>query len=306
MEKIRLAACEQSFPCWGRLAMQLAHDAGFEGIQITDGGGYLQPHPGNKGFVEYERFGLDLRRKDSFPLTDPYVQDYYQQAAAESGVELMGIYLYLMEHQGFMKFADRTPQGEQCRETISAAIRSAAAMKIPCVTVPAKGLFGIAQHTYAFEKLRYAARLGEEYGVKILTAMDMPFAWQQAVLEHLEGRVGVSFSTLDPLLYDLGDGTNMMQTFGKGRLHTLRVKDAAADAEGFLTKETERSALLGEGQGRVAECLDTAQQLGYKGWVVSETPYDSPLIRCDGEDFALAAEKDVVFLKKCLHKTEVL
>ena len=54
--------------------MKMAREAGFDGIQITDGGGYLQPHPLNPGFVEYERFGLDLRRKDSFPLTDRTVQ----------------------------------------------------------------------------------------------------------------------------------------------------------------------------------------------------------------------------------------
>ena len=78
---------------------------------ITDGGGYLQPHPLNPGFVEYERFGLDLRRKDSFPLTDRTVQTYYLEAAEACQIQLTGIYLYLLGHQGFIKFADRTPQG---------------------------------------------------------------------------------------------------------------------------------------------------------------------------------------------------
>ena len=67
---MRFGTMEQSFPVWGRFAVEMAGEAGFQGIQITDGGGYLQPHPLNNGFVEYERFGLDLRRKDSFPLTD--------------------------------------------------------------------------------------------------------------------------------------------------------------------------------------------------------------------------------------------
>ena len=70
MEMFRFGTCEFCFPIWGRFAMEAAHEAGFHGIQITDGGGYLQPHPLNNGFVEYERFGLDLRRKDSYPLLD--------------------------------------------------------------------------------------------------------------------------------------------------------------------------------------------------------------------------------------------
>ena len=49
MKAYRFGACEHTFPCWGALAVQMAHEAGFEGLQLADAGGYLQPHPGNSG-----------------------------------------------------------------------------------------------------------------------------------------------------------------------------------------------------------------------------------------------------------------
>ena len=47
MAAYRFGTCEYCFPVWGSFALEMAHLAGFQGIQITDGGGYLQPHPKN-------------------------------------------------------------------------------------------------------------------------------------------------------------------------------------------------------------------------------------------------------------------
>ena len=41
MGKIKFAASEYCFPIWGSLAMEMAKEAGFDGMEITDGGGYL-------------------------------------------------------------------------------------------------------------------------------------------------------------------------------------------------------------------------------------------------------------------------
>ena len=100
MGKIKFAASEYCFPIWGSLAMEMAKEAGFDGMEITDGGGYLQPHPLNNRYVEYERLGLDLRREDSFPMTDEYVQNDYMEAAAKCGIELIGLKLHLLETGG--------------------------------------------------------------------------------------------------------------------------------------------------------------------------------------------------------------
>lgn len=300
MGNYQFSASEYCFPIWGRLAMEMAKDAGFTGIQITDGGGYLQPHPKNNGFVEYERFGLDLRRKDSFPLTDKTVQDYYLECAEKTGIQLTGIYLYLLDHQGFIKFADRTPQGQQCRETIRSAVKAASEMRIPLVIIPANGMFGVGQHSYAFDKLRYAVEVGEEFGVRVAASMDTPLSRQLEILEKLDGKLKLNFNTIDPTFYATGDAPAMIRGLKPEQAACFRVRDMARTSEGYVVKEESRNTLLGQGDADFAACAAAIQDTGYTGWIVSETPYYSQDLARQGS-FTELAEQDLKTLEKAFN-----
>ena len=297
MSSYQFSASEYCFPIWGRLAMEMAKDAGFTGIQITDGGGYLQPHPKNNGFVEYERFGLDLRRKDSFPLTDPTVQKYYLETAEKTGIQLTGIYLYLLDHQGFIKFADRTPQGQQCRETIRNAVKAASEMGIPLVTIPANGMFGVGQHTYAFEKLRYAVEVGVEFGVQVAASMDTLLSRQLEILEKLDGKLKLNFNTIDPTFYATGDAPALIRSLKPEQAACFRVRDMAKTDEGFVVKEESRNTLLGQGDAGFAACAAAIRENGYTGWIVSETPYYSQDLAELGS-FSQLAKRDLETLEQ--------
>lgn len=296
MAHIQFGTCEFCFPCWGSAAIVMTRAAGFDGILITDGGGYLQPHPQNNGFVEYERFGLDLQRKDSFPLTDRRVQEDYLEAAETHQVRLQGIYLYLLNHQGFIKYADRTPQGRQCLETIRNAVIAASQMGIPSVTVPAAGMFGVGQHSYALDKLRYAADVGAEYGVQIFAALGTGKDYCEEVLDALKGRVLLDFDTLDPTLRGTGDAPAMIRALGRDHAGRFRVRDMTADGEGFLTQETGTPAPLGRGDGRFGPCAGAIRETGYTGWIFSQTPYYSAALY-DGDSYVTAARRDLETLK---------
>lgn len=304
MNRLKFATMESCFPVWGRFAVEMAGEAGFQGLQITDGGGYLQPHPLNNGFVEYERFGLDLRRKDSFPLLDRRVQEDYLEAAEASGIQLTGIFLHLLDHQGFMKFADRTPQGQQCLETIRNAVVAAAQMKIPQVSVPARGLFGAGQHAYALDKLRYAAKAGEEYGVRIAAAMDTGPERQLEVLERLDGKVTLDYGVLDPVLSACGGAVENLRALKKEHIAQIRLQDLRADSEGFLAKAAGCPALLGRGDGGLQDCAEAILETGFEGWILSETPYYSAALAEDGEDFLSLAKRDMGTLKRMFRQEE--
>ena len=123
MGNVKFGACEYNFPVWGSLALEMAHEAGFDGIEITDGGGYLQPHPMNKGlFVEYERLALNLVRLDGFPLTDRIIQEDYLEAQAKTGMWITGIYLYFLNSQGFVNCDNKTLQGQDALKTIKLSL----------------------------------------------------------------------------------------------------------------------------------------------------------------------------------------
>lgn len=298
MATIRFTTNEFCFPIWGSLAMEMAKEAGFEGIEITDGGGYLQPHPMNNGYVEYERFGLDLRRKDSFPLTDPYVQNAYLEAAAKVGIEITGIYLYLLDYQSFAKAEDGSPQADQCYETIEKAVISASQMGIPQVTVPLNGAFGIGQHTYAYRKLEFAVKKGEEYGVRILVNTDTPLSRQIEITDALSGKVKIDFRSVDPEWYGHGSAASFILGLGKERIGQVRMKDMKVDSEGFVTKATSKAALLGQGDTAFRACIAAIRDIGYEGWVLAETPYYRDGLNGGPMDYVEAAAEDIRTLQE--------
>lgn len=302
MGKIKFGACEYCFPIWGSLAMEMAKNAGFEGIEITDGGGYLQPHPLNNGYVEYERLGLDLRREDSFPFTDPYIQQDYREAADRWGIQIMGIKLHLLEHQGFIKAPKDTLAGKECLETIDKGIAAAKAMGIPTVTLSARGLFGTFQQEYAYEKIQYAARVGEESGIQILVATDLAAHKQIARIDGLGGSVKLDFHTIDPEICNIGNPEEMIREMGRDRIGQIRVKDLAADREGFLTKETSANTLLGQGDSLLSSCSEAIAEIGYQGWILSDTAYYSGHINPTGGDYEGLMARDVETLKQLFHQ----
>lgn len=297
MENLNFGTSEYCFPIWGSLAMELAKDAGFDGMEITDGGGYLQPHPQNNGYVEYERLGLDLRRDDSFPLTDKYVQNDYMEAAEKCGIQLIGLKLHLLENQGFIKAPKDTLAGKECLETIDKGIAAAKAMNIPVVTLSARGLFGVFQHEYAYEKLVYAAEAGVDNGIAVYVATDISADKQIASIDSLGRKLKLDFNTIDPELCNIGNPVEMIRKIGKDRVGQFRVKDLTADREGFLTKETAGNALLGEGDSKFRECAEAIKEIGFEGWVLSDTAYYSSDLNPARGDYEALLAKDVETLK---------
>ena len=293
---IRFGVCEFAFPCWGSVAIKMAHEAGFQGMQIADAGGYLQPHPENNGYVEYERYGLDLRRKDSFPLLFREVQEDYLSAAREYSLELTSIYLYTLEHQGFIKYSADTPQGTQCRESLLNGIRAAAQMKIPPVTVAAKGMFGTAQNDYALQSLRYAAQAAEEYGVQLAVLSDLAPENQRKLVDALGERVKLAFDAYAPLVYGTGDPVRQLKESGTQRIDHIRLRDSGPDREGFSSFDGAVS-LLGQGKAPFRETVQAIRDMDYTGWIISDTPYYHPDLRTAGESYASAAAKDVQTLR---------
>lgn len=299
MTKYKFGACEYNFPVWGALAMEMAHEAGYDGIEITDGGGYLQPHPMNKGiFVECERFTPGLIRLDGYPLTDKIIQDEYMNARAKTGIEITGIYLYFLNHQGFVSNDNETIQGKEALKTIKNAVIAASQMGIPLVTIPTKGMFGVAKNLYAFQKLEYAVKVAEEYGIKIANSFDTSIKRELEIMELLSGKLLADFNTADPLVFARENPVDMINELGGKRIAQIKIKDLKKDREGFITQETSEAVSIGSGDTEWKECLEAAEKLGFEGYIISDTPFNSNSLNVLGENYVSLAEKDLETLKK--------
>lgn len=117
MERFRFGACEWCFPCWGPLSLKMAHEACFSGMQLGDGGGSLH----------------------AYPLLDKSVQAAYLEAAERCSMTLQLIHLYTLGHQGYLRSAFDSREGEICRESIRSRVSATFLMEmatyIPAVSI---------------------------------------------------------------------------------------------------------------------------------------------------------------------------
>ena len=299
MSNYKFGACEWNYPMWGSLALEMAHDQGYDGIEITDGGGYLQPHPMNKGyFVEVERLKPNKMRLDAVPLLHPIIQEDYLDAQAKTGIKITGIYLYFLNDQGFVSADNDSLTGKDCLETIKNAVIAAHQMGIPQVSVPTKGMFGTAKLRNAYEKLKYAVEVGEEYGVKIINSFDTSLERELEVLDMLDGKLKVDLNTLDPEIYNREPVTEIIKAVGAQRIGQVKIKDLVPDREGFLTKATGGDCLIGQGGSAWKDAVGALKEVGYEGWVFTDSPFNSYYLNVNGETYDSLAKRDLETLKE--------
>ena len=71
----------------------------------------------------------------------------------------------------------------------------------------------------------------------------------------------------------------------------LHVKDGNAKPDPAGSKA------LGEGNTDFFKQMELLKNLGYEGWIISETFYERPRFNADGEDYVSSARKDVEKLR---------
>ncbi len=116
-------------------------------------------------------------------------------------------------------------------------------------------------------------------------------------LDKFDGKLKLCFDTHNPVMYGTGYPPDMIRALGKERINHFHMKESRADAEGFITKETAPIVLLGEGTTYFEESVQAIKDIGYEGWIISETFYERPDFNKDGEDYVSSARKDVEKLK---------
>lgn len=274
MARFKFAACEWSFPCWGALAVKMAHEAGFEGLQLGDAGGSMH----------------------AYPLRDKWVQQYYLEAGERYHIAFPQIHLYTLGHQCYYRSRLDSLEGQICLESIKNAVIAASEMGVPSVIIDGMRMNDPAKKRHVLDVARYAVRTGEEYGVRIGMETDMTMEDTFAFLDALDGKLRLCFDAHNPVMYGTGYPPDMIRALGKDRIDHLHVKESQANEDGFLSVETP-IVLMGEGCTFFRESAQAVRDTGFAGWIVSENFYFRPNILAQGYDCVSAAQRDVDSLR---------
>ena len=275
MSRFKFAACEWSFPCWGDLAVRMAHEAGFDGIQLGDAGGSM----------------------NGYPLRDKCVQEFYLEAGETYHIEFPQIHLYTLGHQGYYRKPLDTLEGKICLESIRQAVIAASEMGVPNVIIDGMRMNDSAKRQHTLDMAKYAVRVGEEYGIKIGMETDMSLEDHFRFLDALDGKLTLCFDLHNPVMYGTGYPPDMVRALGKDRINHFHIKESQPNEDGFITVETP-IVLMGRGKTFFQESAQAVKDIGYEGWIVSENFYFRPNILAEGYDYISAAREDV----KSLHE----
>ena len=275
MSRFKFAACEWSFPCWGDLAVRMAHEAGFDGIQLGDAGGPM----------------------NGYPLRDKCVQEFYLEAGESYHIEFPQIHLYTLGHQGYYRKPLDTLEGKIFLESIRQAVIAASEMGVPNVIIDGMRMNDSAKRQHTLDMAKYAVRVGEEYGIKIGMETDMSLEDHFRFLDALDGKLTLCFDLHNPVMYGTGYPPDMVRALGKDRINHFHIKESQPNEDGFITVETP-IVLMGRGKTFFQESAQAVKDIGYEGWIVSENFYFRPNILAEGYDYISAAREDV----KSLHE----
>lgn len=270
MARFQFAACEWSFPCWGSLAVKMAHEAGFDGLQLGDAGGSMQ----------------------AYALRNKRVQEHYLNAGAKYGIIFPQIHLYTLGHQCYYRSRLDSLEGQECLESIRQGVIAASEMGVPSVIIDGMRMNNPAKRRHVFQVAQYAVKVGEEYGIQIGMETDMSLEDHISFLDALDGKLKLCFDAHNPVMYGTGYPPDMIRALGKDRIDHFHIKESQANADGFLSVETP-IVLMGEGCTFFRESAQAVREIGYSGWIVSENFYFRPNILEQGYDYVSAARRDV-------------
>ncbi|MBD9195912.1 MAG: sugar phosphate isomerase/epimerase [Clostridiales bacterium] len=264
--------CEWSFPVSGPLAIQLAAEAGYEGMQVGEAGG----------------------RPMGFPLNDPRVCAAYLESAAAHHVRLHSLNLGALLAEGTMNYAAGTREGNWARESLEHGFAAARALGVEDVVITVDAPDSGAEAN-AVEHLRYAQRLAADSGMVIAMESALPLPDILRILDKAGPEIKVCMDLLNPLRFGTGDPQEQIRAFGRERIRHFHWKDSQKD----LFRKGERGCMpLGQGDAGLAASAALIRELGFRDtWMISENYYHLEPLSQLGGDLTARAARDLAAMQ---------
>lgn len=272
MKNNQFGICEWCMPCVGAEAIRRAGAVGFDGIQLTERGGYEAGHP--------------LLAKD--------VQREYRRAADEAGVRLQALHLWSLCRLASMVHPVDSPAGRVATESIAAAVEICEALDIPAIMLTSGFLCNIKNET-DFEvfgrHLKMACQLAGEKGIQIVFESALPARDILRMQEEVGGGLMACYDTFNPLRFHLARPEAEIPLLGREAIHHFHLKDGPADMVGC--------SLLGQGVGGFDAVARAIGATGFTGWFITENYYDAYPLKAHGS-FDELARRDLDTMRRTL------
>ena len=273
---MKYGICEWSLPASGTLAIRLAGEIGFDGLQIGEAGGRLM----------------------GYPLNNRRVQELYLEAAQKYGQRLHSLNLGALLGEGTLNYAPETEQGRAARESLKKGFEACETLGIGTVVITVNSQ-DEEQTSNALSHLAYATELASRHGVEIAMESAQELSVIIDILESMQEKIKICMDILNPLRFGTGNPQKQICIFGREHIDHFHFKDS----EKSLFRAGERGCtLLGEGDAGFAESVELIKKMKYDGWVISENYYYLPPMFDGSGDFLELARKDLLTMKKSFER----
>lgn len=266
--------CEWAFPVFGPLAIRLAREAGYDGIQLGEAGG----------------------RRMGFPLNHPRVRQIYCETAEQYQIELHSLNLGALLAEGSLNHAAGSERGQHARESLRAGFSACRKLDIHTIVITVDPQTEEAA-AHVVSHLRFAAELAQDSDVEIAMESALPLERIQRILAGAGESVKVCMDLLNPLRFGTGSPQQQIHAFGADRISHFHMKDSVSS----LFQPGQRGCVpLGQGDAGYAESVELIKRLPYEGWLITENYYYLPPMNRGDGDFVELAARDLATMKQSM------
>lgn len=274
---MKLAICEWVTPIKGPAIFPRLKSLGIDGIQLDDWDAAAQNHP----------------------LTQSYVQRLYKDAAAQTGISLIGVAGNALGRDGGMILPMDTEQGRRCWDDLTRGLDACAQMKLPIYLAPA--FFAGFPRTQA-ERRRIAQRMKEAchycLGSQVTVTLESIFSATELrrLIDWIDSpNFGIYYDTQNPVTYAGIHVPDDIRAIGPGKIAQIHVKDGIGSIQGSVN--------LGMGETDFFATAEAIREIGYDGWIVLENYYSRPCFSSELADPWDRIARDAEIARKAFHIT---
>ncbi len=273
----KFGICEWSLPERGVEAIHHAARIGFEGIQLTELGGW----------------------ETGFPLLKPELQDAYRQAREETGIVFQALHLWSLCRLASMVHPVDSVAGQIAVQSIKAAVQACCDLNIPAIMVTSGFLCSIKNRldfeTFA-SHLKIACEIAGEKEVKIVFESALSASELLEMRSIVGNALHICYDTFNPVRFHMeGKPEDDIIKLGKDFIDHFHLKDGPEHMVGC--------SLLGQGAGNFQSVVEAVHSVGYQnGWFITENYYDMFPLNQQGSFDELAA-KDLATMRASFAKT---